>query len=189
MDPGAGRESDLYPSVAPYAGMRRPLVSYLPAADNAGLLDPRPLLRVWEQLETIPEAILRAGARRDAAALRAVAEELRLLAKEAGVSPVPHQYRAHALSELARITGERERFRDAAQELVRSIELGHVLPQTFGEAARCAQLGAAPEEMRRILDLAVAKRLEPDEACARALTVAAHALDLAKELEASGLGR
>jgi arylsulfatase A-like enzyme len=188
-DPGDARESQLYPSVSPYAGARRPLVSYVPAPENAQLPDARPLLRVWEQLETIPEAILRAGARKDVQTLRAVAEELRLLAGEARVSPVPHQYRAHALSELARLTGERDGFREAAHELALSIELGHVLPQTFAEAARCAQLGRAPEEMRRILELAAKKRLEPDEATARALTVAAHALDLAAELDASGLGK
>jgi arylsulfatase A-like enzyme len=153
-------------AASPYGTARRPMSGYVSRVTNKALKDPQTGFRF--SLEVFQaRGLLHMGRPPD---LERAVEWLKKLAGEDPTSPQPYYYLAHALAGL-------QKHGDAVLAARAAIERGYRVAPVLHLMLTEARATEDPKEMRAALEIALAKRIAPDEHCAEAIVELALAMN------------
>jgi hypothetical protein len=174
--PAAVRDEEPFASVAPYAGLRRGDLRYLPRPENALLADPVAHAPRWlELVAAVPQLILMGATRRDPAPLRQALKLLDEFERRAGGTPWIDRHRATAHATLAQVTGDRSRLNDAIRSELAGIGRGYVERESIRAALTYITDASDADGLRTLLGLLRRHTLDPESAAeVGAATAALH---------------
>jgi arylsulfatase A-like enzyme len=177
----SGDDGERLASVPPYGELRRRASGYLARRENAALPDPRERLKDWALLEGVIPLVQMCRTRRDGEPLQRSLELLQVLERSSPMSPRIDHYRAQVFAALAEITGETERFTEAAWAELGAIEKGYVQDETIQPAIEYALRANDAEALRTLGLLLRRERVRLGEETARAFREASAKLKVETE--------